>query len=313
MFGNDKMAPAAAAAGLVVLAALVGCGRGPSVASKSAAAFQEAQNKGETVGGSGHSHGHGAANPGEEHEMPDAAPGADAGHDEHANHGAEHGSAEGSADDHSAMGHGGGHHAAGHAPQEAAGGHHGSHGAHGGMAHGQSPAAPGGNDEHAGHAGHSASPEGVPDTPAPLAEVPSPGQPASTLRPGALDSPAATSVADAQRSAEMAQGMAGGGHGGGHDGHGGTGTYRHVDAGRGPEAFQDSDQHQHQHQGPATSAPATQAGEHSHGASGSASASGAPETTAAVYVCPMHSEVTSNTPGTCPRCGMALAPRGDEE
>lgn len=28
--------------------------------------------------------------------------------------------------------------------------------------------------------------------------------------------------------------------------------------------------------------------------------------TAGMYVCPMHPEVTSATPGTCPKCGMAL-------
>lgn len=28
--------------------------------------------------------------------------------------------------------------------------------------------------------------------------------------------------------------------------------------------------------------------------------------TAAAYVCPMHPEVTSDQPGDCPKCGMAL-------
>lgn len=28
----------------------------------------------------------------------------------------------------------------------------------------------------------------------------------------------------------------------------------------------------------------------------------------AMYVCPMHPEVTSNAPGNCPKCGMALVP-----
>lgn len=102
----------------------------------------------------------------------------------------------------------------------------------------------------------------------PDTSAPSPGQPARTLSPGPLDAPAATSVLDAQRSAEMA----------GTEGHGGheSGAYRHVDAGRGPEA-------PHQH-GPA-------------------------EETAAVYACPMHPEVTSNAPGTCPKCGMTLVKR----
>ena len=290
MFGTDKMVPAAAAVGLVVLAALMGCGGEPSVASKSAAAFRESQKKGETFEGSGHSHGRGAATPGGQQALSEAAPGADAGNDEHATHEAGHGSAEESAADHSAMGHGADHQAAGHAPgrsgssaQGTAQGNHGNHSAHGGMAHGQSPAAPSRDVGHAGHgaapsaapvapevhnhgahgaqgsapqppssgaghAGHSAAPEVVPDAPAPAVEVPSPGQPASTLRPNALDAPATTSVTDAQRSADMAEGMAGG-----HGGHGGTGTYRHVDAGRGPGAHEaseepqssDADAHQH--------------------------------------------------------------------
>src|SRR5690349_17317709 len=31
---------------------------------------------------------------------------------------------------------------------------------------------------------------------------------------------------------------------------------------------------------------------------------------AAVYTCPMHPDVTSDRPGQCPRCGMALVQRG---
>src|SRR5205823_2669119 len=29
-----------------------------------------------------------------------------------------------------------------------------------------------------------------------------------------------------------------------------------------------------------------------------------------VYVCPMHPEVVSPAPGNCPKCGMALEPKG---
>jgi hypothetical protein len=38
---------------------------------------------------------------------------------------------------------------------------------------------------------------------------------------------------------------------------------------------------------------------------------GAPATDAGsvVYTCPMHPEVTSPTPGSCPKCGMHLVPK----
>ena len=106
------------------------------------------------------------------------------------------------------------------------------------------------------------------------------GEPARTLSPDAFDSPAETSVLDARRVEAMAQG-------GSHAGHGGT--YTHVDVGRPGAQAPAAEPHQHQHQ----HEPA--------------------ETeTAAVYVCPMHPEVTSNAPGTCPKCGMALVERREE-
>ena len=104
------------------------------------------------------------------------------------------------------------------------------------------------------------------------------GQPARTLSPDALDAPAATSVLDAQRAEAMPQAH------GGHAGHGGT--YTHVDVGRSEAPA--AEQHQHDH------------AEH------------AAEEPAAVYACPMHPEVTSNSPGTCPKCGMTLVERREE-
>ena len=320
MFGKDRRWPAAALAGGVALAVWVGCGGEPSVASKSAAAFREAQKKGETFEGSEHSHGHGAVTPGGANPEESAS-----GHD--------HGQAE-AAPDHAAMGHGG----------EGHGGHAGDDG-HAGMDHGQSGqdrshAAHSGaakRDEHAGHAtrpsqdgqtghsghaaqdphaGHDMSPQTPPSgghaghsadptmdhgemdhgemdhgemAPAPVAV--SPGQPAKTLSPDPLDAPAATSVQDAQRSAEMAEEMSGGGghegHGG-HGGHGTTGTYRQTDAGRGPEAHEGSEPRTPGHDS------------HQHGAEDEAAAS---------YVCPMHPEVTSAEPGKCSKCGMDLVKR----
>jgi hypothetical protein len=32
-------------------------------------------------------------------------------------------------------------------------------------------------------------------------------------------------------------------------------------------------------------------------------------TQSAVFVCPMHPEVTSTTPGVCPKCNMKLVPK----
>lgn len=140
-----------------------------------------------------------------------------------------------------------------------------------------------------------ASPESAPELPQ---------RPAGILQPDPLDAPAATSVIDAQRSAEMARGMGGGdldfgehGEHGGHGGHG-AGTYRHVDAGRGPGAYEGSE----------PQVPEAGPQHHDHGA-GPGTAAGE---SAAVYVCPMHPEVTSNTPGTCPKCGMALVERREE-
>ena len=125
-------------------------------------------------------------------------------------------------------------------------------------------------------------------SPPPSVSVPT----AATLKPDALDAPAATSVADAQRSAEIAEEMSGAA-GGGHEGHGGHGggTYVHVDAGRETEA---------------------QEMPHDHHAHGHGMAAAAGEEAAEAYVCPMHPEVTSKEPGKCPKCGMDLVQRRKE-
>ena len=260
MFGDRSWPAAAAAAGLVALAVLIGCGREESVASKSAAAFQEAQKEGKTFAGAGHDHGAGQA-----HDTHGAAGPAPA-------QGGEHHHSTAPEADHSAMGHGGGHSAEGHATAQHEG-HASPSAGHGHTGHPQptapghdhgavQPAAPGHE-----HAGHPAPGGGTPSRP--VADLPA--QPASILRPDPLDAPAATSVLDAQRAGEMNQAM-NGAHGG-HGGHG-AGTYRHVDAGRNDD-----------------------------GAAGE-------ETV--LYVCPMHPEVTSKTPGSCPKCGMTLVERREE-
>ncbi len=303
MFGKDRNWPAATlAGGLVALAVLVGCGGQPSVASRSAAAFEEAQKKGKTFEGSGHSHGHGAMTPGGAGQEESAAG------DDHGQH--DQGQAE-AAHDHAAM--------------EQSGAEHGGHDSHASRAQRDEHAghaAQSGHSEHAAqdpHAGHDMSPQNppasgheghsmdhdemdhdemdhgemdhgehgemAPDTAEAPAAVP-PGQPAKTLSPDALDAPAATSIVDAQRSAEMAEEMSGGGGHGGHGGHG-TGMYKQIDAGRGPEAHEGSEPRTPGHE------------DHQHGT----------DEAAAVYTCPMHPEVTSAEPGKCPKCGMALKRR----
>jgi hypothetical protein len=42
---------------------------------------------------------------------------------------------------------------------------------------------------------------------------------------------------------------------------------------------------------------------------GKRAASASPQAEPAVQVCPMHPEVVSSTPGTCPKCGMQLVPK----
>ena len=58
--------------------------------------------------------------------------------------------------------------------------------------------------------------------------------------------------------------------------------------------------HQHQYQGGASASPMemTDAGAPSAGSS-----------SATVYTCMMHPEVTSDKPGRCPKCGMKLVPK----
>ena len=42
------------------------------------------------------------------------------------------------------------------------------------------------------------------------------------------------------------------------------------------------------------------------------SAQNATQTAADVYTCPMHPEVTSDKPGSCPKCGMFLVKKDSE-
>jgi hypothetical protein len=332
MFGNHKRWPAAALAGaLVALVALAGCSKDPSVASKSAAAFREAQKRGETFEDAAGSHGHGALTPGESQ-----------GHSGMAMEGQDKGSMAGMK-----MGGKGQGGMAGMPGMKMGGKGQGGMAGMPGMKMGgkdqsgmagmpgmkmggkdqsgmagtpgmkmggkdQSGMAgmPGmkmGGKDQSGMAGMPGmkmggkNPSaGPPAVAAPVAA--SPGQPARTLSSDPLDSPAATSVLDARRSAAMAEEMSGGMG----DMSGMGGTYRQVDAGRGPEAYEGSEKQTpgagpHQH---GQAIPPSGQEEHSH-----PPATGAARKEAAVYTCPMHPEVTSTTPGKCPKCGTTLVKR----
>ena len=228
----------AVTAGVVIaLVALLGGGK-ETVASRSAAAFEEAQRKGIPVGEA--AHGHGAVAPGAAHGGDSEPEKPEAGHAAHGevempDHGGEMpahgghamtGTTAGGVSPHAGMPHGTSAPGSGAAPSS-----------HAGMQHGSPAPRPGASRPTtgpAGHAGHG----GIPPAPAeatasaptePLAKsaVARPGQPAATLRSDPLDSPAATSEMDAKRAAEMAASMGSGGHG-----THGTGSYVQIDAGR---------------------------------------------------------------------------------
>ena len=155
---------------------------------------------------------------------------------------------------------------------------HAGHGQHGAM---QMPAASNAHAQH-GTAGTAGAPTIAP-APRSNAEIQR-ITPAATLQRDAFDAAAPIAVAEAVKAAH-----------GGHDGHQTRGITPGED-----------------HENPPTPMPATRDGsstapatDHSqHGAS-AGSQQGQPAA-AAVYSCPMHPDVTSDKPGTCPKCGMAL-------
>ncbi len=298
---------------LFLLALLIAsCGGERSVASKSAAAYRDARAKGVEVGG-GHEHGGHAAEtastaPADHsaHASMDHAAAAGGATTDHTGHGAAM-----TAADHAAMGHtsGGGStdHAA-HRPTGAAGdhaqhgstsaaaathdGHTASPSAHAGMAHGATGTAAAEHAQHTqqasggaqlDHSQHATAPSPV-TAPRSTAETQS-LQPTSTLRRDEFDAPASVAVSEASKATQ----------GGGHEGH----TMRGITPGE-------------DHENPPTPMPATRdrtttgASAVDHSQHGSAGGSQQPASTAALYTCPMHPEVTSGQPGRCPKCGMAL-------
>ena len=254
------------------LVLVVGCGGEESMASRSARAFREAQEHGESVSGEGHDHGHGAAASGEvAHERADgtkAAAKEDAPahvHDGPAaeahtgGHGAEH---EAVTHDASKRGHaksaGGAAAARQRAPTSPAPSGHpptddGAAADHAAMGHAAAPAA--------AHASPAMTPQAVHvAAAAPVAA----GAPAATLAPDAIDAPAPSAVADAHLAA-----AASAGEHGGHAAHGAS-TYRQLDAGRTTEPQPAPTHHEPNGQGPGRAAH----DDHDHGANHAAGSKG---------------------------------------
>jgi hypothetical protein len=210
-------------------------------------------------------------------------------------HGAmQHGTAQqGTSEQHGAMQHGAAQHGTsgqhgamqhGTAQQGTTGQHgtmqHGATGQHGAMQHGtaqQGAIGQHGAMQH-GAAQQAIAPEG-PQASDELFAV----QPASTLRADPFDRPVPISVAEAEKAA-------------------GEGDHGEHEA-RGITPGEDREN-------PPTSAPAVRdaplpATGHEHHPPAAARPAASPAD-AVVYVCPMHPEVTSDRPGSCPKCGMAL-------
>lgn len=111
-------------------------------------------------------------------------------------------------------------------------------------------------------------------------------RPAATLQPDVFDAPAPIAVAEAVKAR----------HGTGHSGPETRGITPGEDHANPPSpmpAIRDNTN---------TPAPEASQGHHHEAARGTDDAPAA----AAVYSCPMHPEVTSDAPGSCPKCGMAL-------
>ena len=145
-------------------------------------------------------------------------------------------------------------------------------------------------------------------------------RPASTLKGDAFDAPAAAAVSEAMKASQ----------GGGHEGMDMRGITPGEDRENPPTpapAFRDgprqgvgaapsADHSNHGQTAPAAqprqNVPAPAVDHSQHGQSAPAAQpraqakKPAAPAAATVYTCPMHPEVTSDKPGTCPKCGMAL-------
>lgn len=258
---------------------LAACGGRDTTASKSAAAYREPQAKGTPVGG-GDAHGH---------EHGSAATGTSAPADHAAHPGATAGD---TAVDHAAMGHGTAAEHAGHTAAQQSGAGHAGHSmpqqstaAHAGHTMPQQGGA--GHAGHsmpqqstAGHAGHAAT------------QQTAPGHAGHTAAPAPADPHAAHRAAPAPESGAHAQ----------HGSAPAAPMQMKAPTSSKDAVRPDATLRQDDFDAPAPASVSEAARAAGGGVDHSSHGSGA----AAVYTCPMHPEVTSATPGTCPKCGMSL-------
>lgn len=128
--------------------------------------------------------------------------------------------------------------------------------------------------------------------------APDGGSAAGTLAVDPFDAPSPLSVAEATKAANNVP----------------DGDIRHIVPGqdhehpRAPRPVTQDGGTQSRPKPPATTTSAPRPSTDGHARHRGASATKKPAATprAVVYTCPMHPEVTSNKPGTCPKCGMAL-------
>ena len=134
-----------------------------------------------------------------------------------------------------------------------------------------------------------------------------------TLRPDAFDTPAPIAVREAAKAAQniaepdIRQIVPG------TDSENPPTPAPTIRSGSGAAPAVESDHSQHGAAPQQSAAPAPPAVDHSQHRASPAPASRATPRTASpkpaaqtIYTCPMHPEVTSPKPGTCPKCGMAL-------
>jgi hypothetical protein len=272
------------------------CGGKETTASRSDAALREAQAKGVPVGGDGHEHGHGGD--------PATTTGVD--HSAHGTTTDAHAAMDHSTMDHSTM-----------APADHAAMGHATTGAAAHAGHGVSTGTAGHTDAHAGHgssstsasqhAGHSqssgASSAHAGHTPSAAAPSQHAGHSQSSDAPDAHAGHTPSAAAPSQHTGHSQTPTPASAHAG----HGATHTAAPAVEIRAPASNAEIARTQPAAtlRGDEFDAPAaTSVSEAAKAAGGGGNHAG--HDSASLYVCPMHPEVTSATPGTCPKCGMAL-------